>query len=695
MSEVNGPIETAIPSLPTTTQTVEENLPQELQDRANLIDSGWMSSIKEAPLIARIAAFILFPIVMFALAHDYFFPSEPPAKRSITIEQPTLSGSGPSQESKVVEKVKAQILSPQEKKLTQIQQQDKQKVTASILRNIKKIDLKNPRKSITKIREQLKEYEGLSKTSNEKFSPLYTALEQLEEALNRTECEALLENLKEATSIKSLRIKAKNYMKPSQSSPSLTRTSSHSAQPPFNKETFIAQIFNQIKTINLEAPHADRTLVKIQNDLEKNRSKYDSQERKFIDELLNAIKILRDPQSFRPSPEEIKAVKNLGPKIDPRISKKEYDPDMVRNLQKEGKKSFLENLTHCNPKELSTFQKLPALYEKIKAECGLKRLQKHVFIEPDNQLNQRLLNLVLIINHLETLKTRLQTTFQQKWNDEMIANPALHQKLKNLGFLNWVQNFEEHFSTFLNEYMGTVKKSLIASAKDQNTHAMFSLIEVCEKNVKEDDCFNMVHQGHSAKVFAWVKRYEKQIVQTYDQEMDIHRNMGAGTCHQNSIERLKILKENATIPGNAINMGSSSRGRFAERYYTEAYQEGTPRDKRTALIAQSYATQRVDLTFRSAEFMRKELKSYVFNVEQDSNRRETVFLLSGGSSIDKLGHTITVQCDSNRKLYRFMDDNLGVVEFKSKAELCHGLESWFNTAYPSFDLFEIQQFQLI
>ena len=177
-------------------------------------------------------------------------------------------------------------------------------------------------------------------------------------------------------------------------------------------------------------------------------------------------------------------------------------------------------------------------------------------------------------------------------------------------------------------------------------------------------------------VLVWLVENALNIKQFYNQREDDSFNVGDGTCYGNSLDRCCELIKNPTCVSDAIPMRSSDVGRVA------------------------HARQKVNhQAFSYCRFGLSESKS-----EIAANRQDLMNLVKGckiaiiallPENPGQFGHAINVQIDSQNRIFRFIDDNLGIVEFETKQTLLDNLESWLDINYSDLPKGRVKTFNLI
>ncbi|MBF5058777.1 hypothetical protein [Candidatus Neptunochlamydia vexilliferae] len=199
-----------------------------------------------------------------------------------------------------------------------------------------------------------------------------------------------------------------------------------------------------------------------------------------------------------------------------------------------------------------------------------------------------------------------------------------------------------------------------------------------------------ISESNNNSITNWIKGNLPFIKQVYDQTNDTERNMGAGTCFENTLERVKVLHDNPVIKSGDISMGSSKIGRGMRRSFDKiktSEEDVSQQGKKAAkLIRQKLGLELVSMTSTGRKNLGKQVK------ELDS-KGFTNLCLGMDSSAGEYGHAINMQFYRDKNLFRFIDDNLGVVECSTPQQFGKTLVSWLKTMYADLDKMTVDVYQ--
>lgn len=197
------------------------------------------------------------------------------------------------------------------------------------------------------------------------------------------------------------------------------------------------------------------------------------------------------------------------------------------------------------------------------------------------------------------------------------------------------------------------------------------------------------YKKHMLDPHAWFTSYADSIKKPYSQAADIHLNLEDGTCFQNSLDRLSLLLKTPNLKAENIRMGSTQEGRATQARVKYTYSNAKVGlisiEKATELQAKS--CERLGLTLSGetpACTTPKELIKFL------SPKKDFLGILTLASP--EGAHAIDVQIDHKRKIFRFIDDNTGIVEMDNYESFVTGFKTYLESLYPEFLAFKFETF---
>ncbi|MCI0382457.1 MAG: hypothetical protein L0207_05360 [Chlamydiae bacterium] len=211
-----------------------------------------------------------------------------------------------------------------------------------------------------------------------------------------------------------------------------------------------------------------------------------------------------------------------------------------------------------------------------------------------------------------------------------------------------------------------------------------------EKIVHEDLIKFIIDEAIDCKKtrYDWLIKNVSFIKQPYNQSDDIHRKLKTGTCFANTCEREILLKKRPSIPSDKIPMGSTNKGRFQQVIHQQ--------NPNLKTINNTYKTFGLKLEKSLSLGLHNSIEPILDGLFSQPSLPNKTCVMSLNNQ--KKGHVINVQFDEF--YFRFIDDNLGVVEYPSLNALKKGLQTYLKTFYSNYcddpnGVLEIRFFQKI
>ncbi|WP_420421688.1 hypothetical protein [Simkania sp.] len=215
---------------------------------------------------------------------------------------------------------------------------------------------------------------------------------------------------------------------------------------------------------------------------------------------------------------------------------------------------------------------------------------------------------------------------------------------------------------------------------------------------RPNDYFESWYRSSFADKHVWLVKNLPYIKTPYNQGDEKDTNLGNGVCMSNSVNRLGILAVNPDAPIEEITMGSTSKSRMnqarVKRWYIAA-------DKGEI----SYSVARQKLFEQSGEFgIKKTNEIHLVNPSSNIHQNlvnqmaihgkggQTSFLVIMYSTKPRAGHAVNVHFDPAKKIYRLMDDNVGLLEYPDEASFKRELGEYFKLQYSTYNSFYLVDF---
>jgi hypothetical protein len=212
----------------------------------------------------------------------------------------------------------------------------------------------------------------------------------------------------------------------------------------------------------------------------------------------------------------------------------------------------------------------------------------------------------------------------------------------------------------------------------------------------------------------WLANHAQHVKKSYNQGDD--PNAGNGCCFNNCLDRFKLFSTHPGMQPQDIPMQCSAGGKFAQMRSAHAFhvaqkevdadmtEETFKKSLAKAQKVEKEAAHRLDLKVSNvepikinSETSKDPLKSLIRKMkeickihnEYSKGKIQFLFSLFGPAG----AHAINIQFDSSNNVFRFIDDNLGICEFKSIDEFAIGFYSYMNVFYKDDKRFVIEFFE--
>ncbi len=483
-------------------------------------------------------------------------------------------------------------------------------------------------------------------------------------------------------------------------------------------ETITKRFQNGISKLDINSPTFSQDLVLIQNALKKLKEKgqISENESTIIEEALTSLK-----QGYSTHVEDsflynlAASYPTLGLKMD------EYE-NCKKKVSGEARSELLK-FVKVNCKSLATL-----------AKCLLP------FIE---QANEKLSK--SLVSRFLTEEQKNHTIFDKNFIDNF---PALCDAYARFQIMikdilpNEINKIEKGYDL----QSGGLFSPLVKHYSYMNLHANIPVISTsCEKRFIKSIGLKKINEmdpnlidGHLKKYLTWVNKvpaeefqnlyvgnfkahhewlaaHAQHIKKAYNQGDD-KEIPGNGCCYNNCLDRFKLFLTHPGKQPKDIPMQSTAKGRFAQMRTVHAFhvarnelnasmtEEAIKKTVQDAESVENEAAYRLNLKISDVKPMtitsqtsQDPLKSLIREMkeickihnEYSEGKFQFVLTLYGPDG----GHAINIQFDSSNNVFRFIDDNLGICEFKSIDDFATEFYSYMNLFYENDKHFVINFFE--
>jgi hypothetical protein len=409
----------------------------------------------------------------------------------------------------------------------------------------------------------------------------------------------------------------------------------------------------RISSLNLDSPTFKQDVLNILTTLEQQPTAHNEQ---------RALQKLIDPETFKPSAGELVVLEKL-PMIPLGSRSKTYEDANWRSIALEAKRSLLR---HLQTSGTDLLQKYRELQENARKQ---RVLSLGVTGEPQAS------NVALLLGAADRVVQQLEKEYQKTVEEKYGTLSPLMEHYPTLDLRRQIPDFASLFFDAVDEQF---LKHKIPHFK-LPTETFKSKLEACVPFIeaqRQQLAANHI-AFHEEAYYAWLSSNERHIVKPYSQADDEDRNLGGGTCYQNALDRQKMLQREPAVSASKIPMGSTMDGRFAQLRLFRAGASGNL-EECDRLEQGAIAERGLKLTENRLQATHgKEAVEQLISVAKND---ADPFILSMWPE-EGAGHAINVQIDTQRNLFRFIDDNVGICEYPSQEAFAAGLSGLLSTFY--------------
>lgn len=567
----------------------------------------------------------------------------------------------------------------------------------------------------------------------DEISPLAEAIGYLEKALNVSPRERPLpkkekiekEEVKSPSKCRFEELRARFNKQPEASSfqGSVVRSSSPKVELSDieRRDRFALSVAKRLEGLQ----RMDNTeLFQLRTDLQRNRHLFSGSDQNGIDALIQALDLLRNSQTYRPSAEESALMNQWKMQLGAYGISSESYQRTIEPVQRETKGRLIGIIQESG----GSFSKLNiALKEALPSLEGQAIVQRFLRAEVTQKQSKPFsreiaLNFANTIQQMQAFKVESREYLLQKWSgvlrkfDETTSG-KVSPIVAQLGYCNLERQLDSIEARLNSAYLKEFGPELFGKATTEPSKVFLKSLEGVK--VKETKLYEQRLRRSYQSVrpyLKWIVDHASFIRSTYDQGSDFNRNMGNGTCERNSEDRHKLLLRTPFVPSEKIALGSSSVGRHNQvmRDVVSQLAKRIPQGKSLSSMSQGERLivkevqqklkaiyERVGLNSTGVHAVAKATKG---STPQEAlwaeltrlvmDEKETLFIL--GMDAEKgPGHAINIQVDLKAPIFRFIDDNIGVVECPDAKTFREALTSWLSTAYPDLTSYDLSTFEIM
>ncbi|HEX4838840.1 MAG TPA: hypothetical protein VFU89_00175 [Rhabdochlamydiaceae bacterium] len=324
-----------------------------------------------------------------------------------------------------------------------------------------------------------------------------------------------------------------------------------------------------------------------------------------------------------------------------------------------------------------------------RVECAVSRIQ------PANKaFNKEFVqNFIHLISKLENFHIFARSLCEARWKNSVKSLQELTKVPLDLLFALYPNLSAEDFipqlcAMFESKYLSGLTQEMLSSTAlfndyfNKRDNALFKNLE---------NFYDKAYKEYMLKQHAWFATYAQEIKKPYSQAADIHRNVAEGTCLQNSLDRQLLLLKTPASKAEDIQMGSTQGGRVTQARLNSVYNDakvGLIPTKEAAAL-QKKSCERLGLISSDTKPYCTTPKELIKCLSPKENFLGLLSLVSPDG-----GHAVNVQIDHKRKIFRFIDDNLGIFEMDNYEDFVTAFQTYLESYYPKFNAFLLETFAI-
>ncbi len=242
----------------------------------------------------------------------------------------------------------------------------------------------------------------------------------------------------------------------------------------------------------------------------------------------------------------------------------------------------------------------------------------------------------------------------------------------------YLENARMAFTRFCDQ---TFRSSALLSQDPAQFEKALAQIEAQCKGVLEESILENISKNIEP-FYDWLLANGPYLKKPYNQGNDHNKNMGEGTCLQNSVDRVVLLNKTPMLRAAEIHMGSTEHGRYMQGLINaEGLHANSP--KLIAALEASFG--------QPCKLVSVRLKAPVDQLLEMAKVKPILGLFE---VYDKEGgHAMTVQIDPEKNIFRLIDDNLGVLEYPSEKEFREQISQYLALSYSRYPTSYLKTFQ--
>lgn len=463
-------------------------------------------------------------------------------------------------------------------------------------------------------------------------------------------------------------------------------------------QTKITSIKERIVRLDLNSPNLKTEIKEIITDLHQLSNKQHIS-KKNCEDLIHALEKIQDGYSFNKADAFFTSLASFLERNHPEDSSKKIDLSEYRSYKKaestKARSDLLKLLkmnvdgffTEKSTENLSTFHKntIKNFYTSL-----LLHYKKQLALFDPKLISNFSVTCKMFSNFHKLVSEHLTNEFQTvKITLDNQSNQLFSKLLPNYSYLNCIN--KESLLSFSSIYSDLFLANHLLGNKENQIENL---------DVEINNHFSSFYTEHFLNRHIWIATNGAHIVKPYNQGDD-PCNIIQGVCLNNCLDRYALFLAEPTMAASDIPLKISSAGLFAQTRSEAAFRSWSadqPEKVRNKINSEIEGSpNRLGLEPSSEPIsIQPEVNKPIVDVLLNRISKEIrginepmQFILSLRDS-SGTGHAINVQFDKKRKVYRFIDDNLGICEYQDGISFSKALKSYLTFFYAKMIKFELQ-----
>ncbi|QVL55321.1 MAG: hypothetical protein KFB95_08410 [Simkaniaceae bacterium] len=473
------------------------------------------------------------------------------------------------------------------------------------------------------------------------------------------------------------------------------------------KDQALITIQGLLRTLDPQSVNFKSDLERILEEIKYVKNKYPEKTTTDFDQLEAAIELLLKPEvTLSVNSEEQMIINQLGSKHGiSSVATQGYKLATERHSVREAQIGVIRVLNEAadSLENLNTLAKRATT--KIRTNTMRRRFERFIASNPltpplTGHIASHFPYLVLILERYS--KTLAINSVKELWQD-----------ISNM----YDSTSGGNFSRILETYSYLDPKTLIPEILEEAQKAFMNGIDFRSIDAQEDidfkeymtsltkyvgslpnEMFEDLYKTYFAARHQWILDNLVYIKVPYNQGDEKDTNLGKGVCMSNSLNRLGTLTQNPDAPIEELTMGSTQKTRLNQAkvgHYFRAAEAGE--------VTYTYAHEQEigqSVLYGITRSNKTAIENRTANIHQNLVNQMMIHAKGGNSSFlvslystkPRAGHAINVQIDPSKRIYRIMDDNIGLIEYPSEAAFKRELGKYFAFNYSTYDSFYFSDF---